>query len=66
MAKNRLNTYRELDTLPNEAMTVNEYAIQCNCNTSYIYKLWKEHKQKAKAIHFEIVIIRNINFVIPV
>lgn len=65
MAKNRTNEYRELDVLPVNAITVHEYASQRNCNTSYIYKLWREHTTKGKAINFEIVLIRNINFVIP-
>jgi hypothetical protein len=66
MPKNRINEYRELDTLPANAIPVNDYAKQRNCNTSYIYKLWREHTQKGKSINFEIVLIRNINFVIPV
>ena len=65
MAKNRVNKYRELDTMPAEAITVDEYAKQCDCNTSYLYKLWREHTTKGKVIPFEIVIIRNINFVLP-
>ena len=66
MAKNRINQYRELDKLPVEAITVNQYARQRDCNTSYIYKLWREYKEKGKPITFEIVKIRDINFIIPV
>jgi hypothetical protein len=66
MANNRINKYRELDKLPAEAITVNQYAKQRNCNTSYIYKLWAEHRDKGKTIPFEIVKIRDINFVLPV
>ena len=66
MSKNRVNQYRELDSLPASAITVNEYAKQLDCNTSYIYKLWAKHRDNGKAIPFEIVKIRNINFIIPV
>ena len=65
MANNRTNKYRELDTLPAEAITVNEYAKQRNCNTSYIYKLWANYRDNGKPITFEIVKIRGINFVLP-
>lgn len=66
MANNRTGKYRELDILPAEAITVNQYAKQMNCNTSYIYKLWAKHTREGKAISFEIVKIRGINFIVPV
>lgn len=68
MAKNRKNQYRELNDLPHDAITVKQYARQQDCDTAYIYKLWKQSIDpvKPKEISFEIVKIRDINFVIPV
>lgn len=63
MAKRRKNKYRVLDHLPPGAVSVSEYATERDCNTSYIYKLWKEGRS-GKAIDFEIVICNGYNFVL--
>jgi hypothetical protein len=64
--KNRVNKYRELDSLPNGAKTVQQYASERGCNTAYIYKLWKQANDPdvLKDIPFEIVLFKDINFVI--
>jgi len=60
MKNTRHNTYREVDRLPERAMRVSEYALQRDCNTSYIYELIR----KGKNADFEIVIYKGINFVL--
>jgi len=62
MSKNKKNTYRVIHNLPQNASRVSEYAAKWPCNTSYIYKLVKEGKNKT----FEIVDFMGINFVIPI
>lgn len=62
MSKNKRNTYRKVNELPHQAMTVKDYADNWPCNTSYIYKLVKEKKNISL---FEIVDFHGINFVIP-
>lgn len=65
--KNRHHKYLEVDVLPDEAMTIYSYAKKRKCNTSYIYKLaamkrnGKETKQDTR---FDIVVFKDINFVI--
>lgn len=67
MKNTRRNTYRIVDTLPNDAMRVSDYAAQrinalgdIGCNTSYIYELVRKHKNT----DFEIVVYKGINFVL--
>ena len=62
MAKNKRNIYREVDTLPVNAIRVSDYAKQWPCNTSYLYKLVREKKNIST---FEIVDFQGINFVLP-
>lgn len=62
MSKNKRNTYRKVNELPQQAMTVKDFADNWPCNTSYIYKLVKEKKNISL---FEIVDFHGINFVIP-
>jgi hypothetical protein len=62
MGKNRKYEYRPVTELPDNAMTVAQYASEVkDCNTSYIYELIR----KAKNTDFEIVIFKGINFVVP-
>lgn len=66
MKQTRHNKYRILETLPQDAMRVSEYAAQretlhgIGCNTSYIYELVKNGKNT----DFEIVVYKGINFVL--
>lgn len=62
MGKNKKGKYRQVSTLPNEAIKVADYAKQWPCNTSYLYKLVREKKNFSK---FEIVDFQGINFIIP-
>ncbi len=59
MKKNK-NKYREVTELPKTALTVAQYALNRECNTSYLYQLVREDKAE-----FEIVIFKTINFIIP-
>jgi len=66
--KKRVNEYRTVTKLPNNAILVSEYALEGDCNTSNIYKHWRKiSKGTATTIDlgFEIVLFQNINFVIP-
>lgn len=59
--KKNLNKYRVVHTLPNNAVTVKQYAEDNGISTSYIYKQVKEGKNTK----FEIVVFQTINFVLP-
>ena len=59
--KKNIDKYPNVDTLPDSAITVKEYADQRGFNTSYIYELIRNHKNK----DFEIVVFRGYNFIIP-
>jgi hypothetical protein len=63
--KTRNNTYRVVQKLPANAVTVSEYATAKECGTNYLYKLWRQHATQDKEIEFEIVIFKGFNFVIP-
>jgi hypothetical protein len=70
--KTRINTYREVDKLPANAVVVADFAESRDCLASNIYKLWRNRAspnktvgRKKKPIDFEIVIFKGINFVIP-
>lgn len=52
--------YKNVDTLPDTAMTVSDYCKQRGCTNPYIYQLYKTHKAD-----FDIVIFKGINFIIP-
>ena len=54
--------YREVNQLPNGAMSVRGYADVIDCTTSYIYKLVKSGKNLGR---FEMVLFQGANFVIP-
>jgi hypothetical protein len=53
-------TYRIVDTLPDNAMKVADYCRERGCTNPYIYHLWKAGKA-----NFEIVLYKGINFIIP-
>jgi len=54
------HTYRTVDELPVDAMTMKEYCEQRGCTNPYIYQLWKA----GKADGFEIILYKGINFII--
>ena len=58
--KPNINKYKTVKRLPENAMTVKEYADKNDISTSYIYKLVKEKKAD-----FKMVVFQSINFVIP-
>lgn len=60
----RQNKYRQLDALPPYAVSVAQYATDRGCNTSYIYRIWKEKQGKTKNHSFEIVEYQGINFIL--
>ena len=60
----RQNKYRKLDKLPGDAMSVKQYADRRGCNTSYIYKLWRNKKGINNTESFEIVEYQGINFIL--
>lgn len=61
MGKNKRNTYDKVETLPNGAMLVSDYAANvANCTTPYIYELIRKGKNT-----FRIVDFKGINFIIP-
>jgi|GEM_PF-6275322 hypothetical protein len=66
--KNRNNTYRVVDSLPKNAITIKQYcAERNNCTASYIYKLWNMKQQGIETtinLDFEIVLFSGINWVI--
>ena len=62
MGRNRKNNYKEVDKLPTGAQPVSEYANNWPCNTSYIYKLYRDGKHSGR---FDIVLYKGFNFVIP-
>lgn len=62
MGKNRRYEYEHVNILPDNAMTVAQYAKEVKeCNTSYIYELIRKKKNG----DFQIVIYKGINFIIP-
>lgn len=61
MGKNRRYTYISVDELPSSAMSIADYAKNVRqCNTSYIYELYRKGKND-----FKIVLFKGFNFVIP-
>jgi hypothetical protein len=78
MAKKRKNNYRKVETLPNEAILVDEYAKKKDISTSYIYNTWKRNvtpeqekeegnpQEAMNKIVFEIVLFKGMNFVLPI
>ena len=65
MSRNKRNTYRKVNKLPANAMTVKDYADKWPCNTSYLYKLVKLSIENKKTLPFEVVDFHGINFVLP-
>lgn len=59
MKKNR--KHKTVDNLPNDAMLVSEFCKIKGYTTSYLYKLVR----LGKNFDFDIVIFKDINFVIP-
>jgi hypothetical protein len=59
----RQNKYKSVKILPPGAMSVAQYANIRGCNTSYIYKIWREKKGVNKAECFEIIEFQGLNFV---
>lgn len=60
MAKKNQGKYRLVDQLPDNAMTVTEYAAQTGLQPTAIYK-----RIERKTANFEIVIFKTMNFVLP-
>jgi hypothetical protein len=52
--------YRLVEQLPDNAMTVTEYATCNNISQSNVYK-----KIERKTANYEIVIFKTMNFIIP-
>jgi len=63
--KKRTNTYRIVDKLPAKAVLVAEYADSKRIGEPAIYGQWRRHINNQSPIDFEIVIFKNMNFVIP-
>lgn len=64
--KAKTKPYRVVKVLPQDALTVAEYADRKGYTHNNIYNIWRRHvgPQKQK-IDFEIVLFRTVNFVIP-
>jgi hypothetical protein len=60
--KRNADKYTNVDTLPDNAVTVKQYADSLNISTAYIYKLIKLGKHVGR---FDIVTFQTINFIIP-
>jgi hypothetical protein len=60
MKKNK-GKYPEVSKLPNNALTVSEYAKQQGFTTNYVYNQIRDKKNTA----FNIVVFQSFNFVIP-
>lgn len=60
----RQNKYKSVKTLPPGAMSVAQYASIRGCNTSNIYKLWRNKKGINKTESFEIIEFQGLNFVV--
>lgn len=64
--KKRTNTYRVVNKLPDNAVPVTEYADSKGCTDNNIYNIWRRHIGPNKQeVDFEIVVFKNINFIIP-
>lgn len=64
--RKRQHNYRIVDKLPATAMTVQEFADSQGYSNMYVYNQWRDHVgDKKKVIPFEIIVFRNMNFVIP-
>jgi hypothetical protein len=60
----RQNKYRAVKELPKGAMSVAQYANIRGCNTSNIYKLWRNKKGVNRTESFEIIEFQGLNFVL--
>lgn len=58
--KRNIDKYENVNSLPDAALTVADYAAQRGCTTAYIYKLIGNKKAD-----FKIVCFHGINFIIP-
>lgn len=59
--KQRKHSYRIVEELPANALSVAQYAANIkDCTTPYIYELWRNNKAD-----FEIVVFKDFNFIIP-
>lgn len=58
MAKKNENNYREVDNLPDSALSVAEYAQKMGITTASVY-------MRKKVMTYEIVKFKTYNFVIP-
>jgi hypothetical protein len=81
MARSRVNKYREVDFLPKNAMTVDEYCNREGIKPTTVYMKWtrkvlpeQEKKSNGQAhtinvamneIGFEIVVFKGMNFILP-
>lgn len=61
----RLHTYREVEKLPERALSVNEYSVKRGCTSQHVYKLWRLHKGDGRDVGFEIVVFHEHNYIIP-
>lgn len=58
--KRNLGKYKEVNTLPDNALTISEYAHQRNISVGHVYT----HYGRGKA-NYDIVIFKTHNYVIP-
>lgn len=61
----RQNTYREVDHLPDRALTVPAFADSLSLCSQAIYNQWRRHIRTDTPIDYEIVVYKTHNFVIP-
>lgn len=64
----RLYTHTIVDTLPDNALKVSEYAKNQGYTTPYIYELIRKVRENAidkNKAGFEVVTFQGINFIIP-
>lgn len=59
--KKNINKYPVVTKLPNNAMTVSEYAKTKGFTTNYLYNQLRDKKNT----DFKIVVFQSFNFVIP-
>jgi hypothetical protein len=60
--KRNINKYTTVTKLPNNAMTVSQYAATKQYTTNYVYNQIRQGKNT----DFKIVIFQSFNFVIPI
>ena len=63
--KHNVGKYREVDKLPDNALTPKKYAEQNDISHQLIYIRLKRARENGLIVDFEIVTYQGINFVIP-